>query len=284
MKDSEAEDFLLRLEKGDQEAVAPLMSYSYAAVRRSVRDRVPPDLIPDCVQAVFLSLWKAVQAGRYQYQGIPQFFSYITMIARSEARRARRYCLREAQFPTSEDSDTQWDPPAPEHPEPAVEMPLMLSELLDKALIESARGPTGKDLGLLKKLAFQCYYVDGLSQKEIVAQLGEYANHLKLSVTADNLNNWLSGGRILKTVVTYLVEHRQGGASFLIGHVLDRADVTQGQREVVHLYWCCGKEVDDIAAERRSTPEVIQDLLDNGIAALVAAIKKQLHEGRRKSG
>jgi len=144
-----------------------------------------------------------------------------------------------------------------------------------------ARGAAARDLGLLKKMAFQSFYVDRLSQREIASHLNRYAAHLNVSVTEDKLNNWLSGGRILKTVVSYVVQHREEGLSYLMSRVLSTTNMTQSDREILRLHWCCGKGAAEIAAERQSTPNEIRKLLENGVAELVATIKKQLHDGRR---
>src|ERR1035441_7722835 len=219
MTDIQVEVLLQRLAGGDAEALPPLMVRYYPVIRRAVGDRVPPGLIQDCAQDTSLRIWEAVKDGRFCNEGIPQFVSFVKTIAWREARKYITAAGREESLVRERDGEeVEWDVPAPESAERAVETPLLLDDILNKALIDAAIHQAGRDVGLLKKLAFHSFYVDHLPQREIARVLSRYAStaELNVSITEDVLNNWLSGGRILKTVIGYVVRHRGTQLALLV--------------------------------------------------------------------
>jgi DNA-directed RNA polymerase specialized sigma24 family protein len=272
------------LASGEAEALAPLMVFCYPAIRRTIRDRVLPDLIKDCVQDTSLRVWQAVKNGRFRNEGVPQFVKFVKTIAWREARSYYRYAAREDPLSYERDGEeVERDLPSPESAGQAVEHRLLLNDLLDKALIHSAADQPGKDAGLLKKMAFQSFYVDHLPQPEIATQLKRHAltAQLEISITEDVLNNWLSGGRILKAVIEYVVRHSGKELAQLIELAMPVAKLTEGERGVLLLRWCGGKDVAAIAAERNISRDEVEKALKKAFDKLVGAIKGQLHDARK---
>jgi DNA-directed RNA polymerase specialized sigma24 family protein len=264
MTSEEAESYILRLLQGDREALAPLMPYFRKILYPTVHTLVPPDAIPDCIQATIAYLLSKIAEEQVKFHSRPQFDRYLRLIARWQARELRRG--KEVQLPESADG-TPWEPVAPTSapPDQAVTMARLLDQLLDASLASDS--PDEKARATLEKLAFQSYYVDRLTVEEIANRLQRYAGATQITFTVSpkQVNNWLSGGRILKKIVSYVLSHRSEGVCATICNILTDSGMTERDWD---MFWV------DMRQGKRGPSE--------GALKIVKAIQVDLHATRKK--
>jgi DNA-directed RNA polymerase specialized sigma24 family protein len=300
MDNDEIDKLLARLAEGDREAIPPLILCFRGVIRSAVSSRVLPADFEDSVQGVFLGVDRYVRAGQFQNKGRAAFARLLKDIARSEARKLVRGHRESSLTVTRDGEEREMDPPGPQ---PTLLSHEILEELLNAALIEPARARdekrraeglrtsrltapseeaavTEEDRALLQKLAFQYYYVDGLSVPEIARQLGPIATTLRVPVTGGNLNNWLSGGRILKTIVTYVMANRKRTFCQTLELVAQNGALADCDSDALRRHFCNGDDATAIAEVRKCSVTEIERVLTEGMNMIVASIKKELHKSR----
>jgi hypothetical protein len=156
----------------------------------------------------------------------------------------------------------------------------------DEVLIEAEATPQGRGIGLLKKMAFLRFYVDGLSQTETVTAILEYAFRIGVTVPVDRVmvNNWIARGDILKLLVHHLVEqHRE-----MLGKLTAPEDICPSlrgpEKQALDMHWKQGRNEEAISAATGLPPTLVRKALRcarRKVAdGLARVIKKELHELR----
>jgi DNA-directed RNA polymerase specialized sigma24 family protein len=254
--------------------------------RRHARTLADAD---DALQNTLLAIIRALGAGRYTHINEAAFLGWVYKIAHREI----MSCGRSA--------DPPGGPPVPleaaeymaaPDPAPSVEtegerhgLLDLLNRELDAALVFSERTDHGRNIGMLKKLAFVEFYVDERTIREIHESVCYYAQMLEpgLAVSAGAVNNWLARGDVLRVLVGRLVESHRDLLSKLADSGVYEA-LEPDEFRALTGYWEEGKDVPSIAAGlRRSEAEVVALLRDAKrvvVLKLGSAMKQQLHEMR----
>jgi hypothetical protein len=135
-------------------------------------------------------------------------------------------------------------------------------------------------------MAFLRFYVDQLSQSEILELAFEDAVRLNIlgQLTSSTINNWISRGDILKTLVHHLVQRHPEIVDKLSKHWTASRDLDRDERDLLHLEWGLGKSCSEIAASQNLPLAKVNELLalaKHKLAkSLFKRMKTELHELR----
>lgn len=296
MTDAEVDILIQKVLCGNNDAFDRLIrdfhASLYAYVRRFVKRH---EDVEDVLQETFLNAYKAMRRGHYQHINAAAFSQWLRIIARHVViYRNPPPKEPEPLVYTNADGEevVREIPDSASTPEQETERQSLLEFLddqLDEALIRSQSSQHDKDIGLLKKMAFIYFYVDQLSQTEVVAIISEYARHLGLAqrIAQTTINNWVSRGDILKLLIRHLVEqHRH-----LLGKLTDlctvEASLTALEREILRRNWELNEDETAIAHETElpvtQVKETLRDAKRKVVEELFATIKKELHDFRHES-
>jgi RNA polymerase sigma factor (sigma-70 family) len=249
-----------------------------------------PEDVEDILQETLLAAYRAIRAGRYRHINQAAFVGWLRTIAHHAIPR-----LGSAEAPwieslTGDDpagEATVRDPAAP--PEDLAQrlayraLSGFLRSELDQVLIEREKTPAGKDLGLLKKLAFLHFYLDQYSQKETVTAVVAYGARLGLSakVTQAAVNNWIARGDILKALVQHLVEQHHDMVAKLENLSDPDVGLAPHQAQLLEMHWRRRWTASEIARDRRLPAPWVEAELRGAkckiAATLFQTVKGELH-------
>ena len=252
------------------------MHYIYVRVRSM-------DEANDLAQETFIRAWVALSRGTV----VTSFGSYLRAVARNVVtdwanRRGEAIVdpLDGMKALTEPDSSV----------EQKAEQRLLwefLDAQLDKVLLEATEGQSAEAMGMLRKLAFVAFYVDGLTLPELQAELTPLAELMGVSPpTRTQLNNWLSRGDILARLVRHLVEEHSEWISGSVQECLGELSLVRQEAEIAHMRWRDGLSLEQIA-ERSERPlaeisQVVESVTRLLIRRISKRIKASLHNARRK--
>ncbi len=284
LTEPEVADLVQRVAQGDNGAFDRLMRVFSTSVtcylRRFVSHR---ENIEDLVQEAFLNAYLAIRKGRYQHINQAALAGWLRRIA-------WRLMIQRREPEAEEFAETLENIPEVRAGAAQEVGNQRLFEFLlhqfDEVLIEAETTPQGRGIGLLKKMAFLRFYVDGLSQTETVAAVLEYAARIGVTVHVDRvmINNWIARGDILKLLVQHLVErHRE-----MLGKLTAPEDMCPSLREpekqALDMHWRQGRNEESISAATGLPPTQVRKALRcarRKVAdGLARVIKKELHELR----
>jgi DNA-directed RNA polymerase specialized sigma24 family protein len=202
---SETQDSLVRRAAGgDAAAFAALVMQVSSRVRAWLHRRgASAGDVEDLAQEVFLAIFKAFRAGRYEHREWPSFLAWVKRIA-------QRVPLPSTRLMESDHSDHPDPRQGPEPQAAGGELGGILMAALDEVSAAGATGPSGRQMATLRKAAFLLYYAECCTQPIILQNLSAVAAafHPPVRITSTMLNNWLSRGDIVRALVRHLVEKR----------------------------------------------------------------------------
>lgn len=163
-----------------------------------------------------------------------------------------------------------------------------LDAQLDKVLVEGEEEPGRRAKGMLRKLAFVTFYVDGLTLSQIQHDLESVAGSMGVPPpTRTQLNNWLSRGDILTKLVAHLVKEHSAWVAESVKECLEQLSLPAQESEIARLRWQDGLPAKEIADRcKLPSPDVSQTLervTRKLIKRMTKTIKSTLHKSRRKS-
>lgn len=297
MSESDIELLVWKVGRGDAEALGQLLERFGSRVRGSLSGRMwQPDEISELVNDTFLVAAAAIREGRYRHLDSERLAHWLCVIAkhqtlsRRSGERSRKHHhdklnLEDGLVETLSDGG----PTTHQRVERKWLLDFM-TEQLDEILIGRASGEQDKSLGHLKKMAFMLFYVDQLTQVEIVEYLEPVAFGLGLAkpVKQSTINNWLARGDILKRLVKHLVDECPLLLSQLSTSSELRLSLSPAEREVLVLAWDEGRPLPECARHLKLAGdelEIIYRQTCRKIAdELFARIKQTLHEQRHVAG
>jgi RNA polymerase sigma factor (sigma-70 family) len=282
--ESEVADLVQRVAQGDNGAFDRLMRVFSTSVmcylRRFISHR---ENVEDLVQEAFLNAYLAIRKGRYEHINQAALAGWLRRIA-------WHVMIQRREPEVEEFVDTLENIPEVRAGVAQEVGDQRLFEFLlrqfDEVLIEAEATPQGRGIGLLKKMAFLRFYVDGLSQTETVTAILEYASRIGVTVPVDRVmvNNWIARGDILKLLVHHLVEqHRE-----MLGKLTAPEDICPSLREpekqALDMHWKQGRNEEAISAATGLPPAQVRKALRcarRKVAdGLARVIKKELHDLR----
>jgi RNA polymerase sigma factor (sigma-70 family) len=288
MNESELALLVGRSADGDNEAFGRLAEAFYSSLSAYLRRFIDHhEDIEDLLQETFLSAYLAMRKGKYTHINQAALAGWFRRIAWHLLIRNRNRNREEPEVTgeIEETLDVAQSGDAADGLDVA-RLYAFLDRQFDEILIESQPTADGRRMGLLKKLAFLRFYVDGLSQKETADVVQGYAARIGLRSSVDQaaINNWIARGDVLRTLVRHLVDEHRETLSKLACSELACHNLAGREREALHLHWALGKTLGTIAESTGlSLPEVEKALHDarRKIAeSLFRMIKSELHESR----
>jgi DNA-directed RNA polymerase specialized sigma24 family protein len=254
----------------------------------------------DILQDTFLNAYQAFQTGRYYHVSEIALAAWLRTVARhlwfrSESsvdidERCETSASLSAEDESALDSAGKTVPSAPPLDGVAEQTELfaLLNEQFDELLIHSQSSQGDKDIGRLRKGAFMRFYLEGFSQKEILNAAIEEAEQLNIvpKMTLACINNWISRGDLLKTLVGRLVERNPETVDKLRRIWHRASDLTDEEREVLRMEWEFGRCAREIAIFRSQPVSVVIATLASAKAKVAArlfvTVKRELHQSRAK--
>ena len=249
----------------------------------------------DVLQDTFLNAYSALRSGKYRHVNEVAFAAWLRTIARHLMFHwvAAGESV-EQPAPISVENESTVDPageviepgPGPDSLAEQSELLAFLNEQLDELLIHSQFGQKDKDTGLLKKEAFMRFYLDGLSQREILKAAIEDAARLGMvpEMTSATVKNWISRGDILKSLVGLLVVKYPGVLDKLRHTWLKSPDLTDEERDVLQMEWELSKRPQEIGVSRSLPLSIVTARLASAKVKvtdrLFSAVKRDLHQSR----
>jgi DNA-directed RNA polymerase specialized sigma24 family protein len=220
MHNAELKVLIQGVQQGDPEAFRCLFEQIRPSLAAYIRRHHPhAEDQQDILQKTFFNIYRAISGGRYHHINEVAFLQWIKKIAWHEIIYHRATNWGPVTFYSYLDKDGKEISPDLRDPKARADQRLedlnlsqFLDQQLDEVLIQREETAIKKDLGVLKKMAFLRFYVDQVSQRELVGLISHYAVNLGLQVKISQtvINNWVSRGDILKTLVKHLVEkHRE---------------------------------------------------------------------------
>jgi len=284
MTNQEAERLIQLIVAGEDAAFESFMRNFRISVmlylRRFVRRQEDVD---DLLQETFLSAYQAIRGGRYTHINAAALAGWLRKIAWHAL--IHRSCPE--QESTSEEIEAIPNG-TPGIEERVVDLQLyeFLNRQFEEVLMQPDAGEQDRTVGLLKKMAFLHFYIDGLSQRETVAAVREYAERTRIPAQIDQttVNNWISRGDILKLLVQHLVDQHRD-LLHKLAHAETRCTTLSAEESrILHLSWSRGLPICDIVkATGLSSAEVAEHLRnarDKVAKHLFRQIKSELHQVR----
>ena len=155
----------------------------------------------------------------------------------------------------------------------------LLNELKEILIIKPDKKEE-KKLGELQYEASRLYYTEGYSQKKVLDYIIPMAEEYSIGVTNKDLNNWLSGDRILKKLCCHLLdEHRDRFEPHCLTNVIrETLLLSDVERKVIESHWIEGKSPEMIGHEESIPLEEIQQILKKAVERVQEAFPKQVKE------
>ncbi len=286
---------LMKAKSGDHQAFDRLTERLCPIVRRSLRKQgATVDDAEDAIGSAMLILYRLMTQGRFdamQTGGVIAYFRTVALhewLHRPEVRKngatlsfyytdqtsGESVCLdpvdTKAPFTETVENRSLYD---------------FLLKQLDEVFVQDKSG-SDRFRGEMEKLAFIYYYQDGMTQNEIFETLSPIcANFPHLaSLTRIDLNNWLSMGRSLKTLLKHLAEEHTEMMATLVQLHLSQLNLPETTSDVLRTVYKEGSDQRQVASERGKDLSGIKKELISAKRALVEglahAIKNQLHVAR----
>ncbi|MCI0486695.1 MAG: RNA polymerase sigma factor [Blastocatellia bacterium] len=295
MTDAKVQILIQQALEGDNDAFDRLMDdyrpFLYSFIRRHIKGHEDTE---DILQEVCLNAYKAMRSGNYRYINAAAHIGWLKSIAWHTViyHINRQEAIDPIEYVDGYGNRVMLDIPNPgrtvEHELECLWLFEFLEQQLDEALIKPEPSQRGKDIGLLKKIAFVSFYVDELGQKEVVIAVSEYAERLGVSadISQFTINNWLSRGDVLKLLIRHLIEKHNE----LIGKLADLDNVSASldelEKNLLKEFWGLKKSEKLIAQENDLRLSDIEKTLQRAkqkvADALFKIIKKQLHDLRHQ--
>jgi len=119
---------------------------------------------------------------------------------------------------------------------------------LDEALILCSSNESDRLKGQLKKLAFMYFHVDELSQVETARIVSRHAAGLGMAaaVTQTTINNWISRGDVLHTLIRHLVTHHAKMLDKITLATVDRCGLTLVEANAIRHHWWVDDAIESI--------------------------------------
>jgi hypothetical protein len=190
--------------------------------------------------------------------------------------------------PDSAEEEVAEPGPGPERLADQSELLAFLNQQLDEVLIHSQPGQKEKDLGLLRKLAFVRFYIDGFSQREILKAAIEAGARLGISgeMTRTRVNNWISRGDVLKSLVVRLVEKHQTIVDKLSHICTQSPDLTDEERGLLQMEWALGKRLQQMPVSSSHVLPLVAAQPSSAkikiAGGLFRTVKQELHQSRSR--
>jgi RNA polymerase sigma factor (sigma-70 family) len=254
----------------------------------------------DVLQDTFLNLYKAFQSGRYYHVNEIALAAWLRTVARHLWFRSEsgidpnERCEKSASISVEDESVLDSAGETIEsfsqlgNTAEQTELLALLNEQLDELLIHSQSNQKNKDIGRLRKVAFMRFYLEGCSQKEILNAAIQDAARLNIApeMTRASINNWISRGDLLKTLIGRLVARNPESVDKLHCIWRDASDLTEEERGVLQMAWELGKCPQEIAISRSQSMSIVIARLASAKAKIAAglfvAVKRELHQSRAK--
>jgi RNA polymerase sigma factor (sigma-70 family) len=283
VKESEVAELVQRARSGDNRAFDELFGLARVPltfyVRRFVNHR---HNIEDILQETFLHAYVAIRHDQYQHINCAALAGWLRRIA--------WHVLIHRQGPEAEEGSEALANVAAAggvaEEVGAARLMQFLDRQFDEVLIEAEGTEEGRGLGLLKKMAFLRFYLDGLSQRETVAAVLHYAARIGIEARIDRVtvNNWIARGDILRQVVRHLVNQHREVLEKLTDPEKVGAKLDAREKRMLDLHWGEGQSVEAIAEEIKIAPDQVQAWLRAAkrkvAEGLFRIIKKELHDLR----
>ncbi|MBI4493549.1 MAG: RNA polymerase sigma factor [Chloroflexi bacterium] len=248
-----------------------------------LRVRNPHDA-EDLAQETFIRAWSALSRGTRVETFVPYLYQVARNLANDWSQRCRRVGVLQ---PLEEQQEIPSQDPSVEQTVDATLSSEFLMKQLDEVLLAEPSVSEEGWMGLLRKLAFVSFYMDGLTVLEIQASLASHAQALGLvQPTATQLNNWLSRGDILCSLVRHLVQDHPAWILATTWRCLSSLNLPVQELELARLRWQEGLPLETIAERTGQTLAQVSAVLEKVARRLVpavsASLKATLHDARRR--
>jgi DNA-directed RNA polymerase specialized sigma24 family protein len=256
--------------------------------RLGADDAAAEDALQDC----FLQAYTAMRSGKYTHLGAAPLAAWLRTIARHALSRRRE---QDRAVPLVESGDEDLADPLLQVPDPDpgpaalaqdAQLFRFLSDQLDEALIHNQTTQKGKDLGLLKKLTFLRFYVDRLSQKEVLALAVADAAALGVvgEITSAAINNWISRGDVLRGLTDHLAERCPRLLDKVSKHWADARGLDALEHRCYQLHWerdaTCAQIAESMNISREEAARGLNSARRKVARSLFRHVKEDLHELR----
>jgi RNA polymerase sigma factor (sigma-70 family) len=281
MTDQEALELVESACNGDEQAFHGIVREFRPAVTSYIRRYIPlKEDVEDLTQETFLSAYLSMRSGGYKHINRAAFAGWLRKIA------WRGLINRPGRGPEQPEENLA-DRADAGRPLTETLVDTQLFEFMSRQFGEVFMGgdKIRQSIGLLKKMAFLFFYVDGLSQRETVTAILAYASRIGVTTEVDRItvNNWISRGDILKQLVRHLVEEHHELLSKLTDPKVCEA-LTPLERRLLERHWDQNQGAEALAAEfGLPVPEVRRALKrarEEVTMRLFRMIKKELHDAR----
>jgi DNA-directed RNA polymerase specialized sigma24 family protein len=282
------------------QASRPMFEHSIGAHRSRLfkyvrRFRVSYETAEDIVQETLVRAYEALRSGKYRHVNEAAFAAWLRTIAlRQMFRTIDPREPRQASEPLTFERPAEIDStgelmelgPGPARLTEQVDLLAFLNAQLDELLIHSQTGRKDKDMGQVKKRTFIRFYIDGLSQKEILRNALDDARRLNIAteVTHATINNWISRGDILRSLIHQLVRKHPTMMDKLSQIWTRSPDLNDEEREVLRMEWGLSMFPHEIAVFTQSNSVIVAARLASAKAKvanmLFNMVKHELHQSR----
>lgn len=160
-----------------------------------------------------------------------------------------------------------------------------LIDLLEDVFVKGKQGAE-RARGEMEKRSFLYFYRDGMTQNEVFDTLKLQSSGIENMnpITRADINNWLSMGRSLKSLLKRLTDEHRELTDVLIDLHLGKLALPAKTESVLRMVYHDGSSLDSIAANLKSTTgEIKRDLMTGKrmlVDSLAQTIKGQLHNAR----
>ena len=286
---------LMKAKNGDHQAFDRLSERLCPIVRRSLRKQgATVDDAEDAIGSAMLILYRLMAQGRFdamQTGGVIAYFRTVALHEWLHRPEVRKHGATLSFYYTDQANGESVciEPVDTKAPFTETVENRSLYDFLLKQLDEIfVQGRTGQERfrGELEKLAFIYYYQDGMTQVEIFDTLSPICgNFPQMTVlTRVDLNNWLSMGRSLKTLLKHLAEEHTEIMATLVELHLPQLNLPETTSDVLRTVYKEGTDQRQVASERGNDLSGLKKELISAKRALVEglarAIKNQLHVAR----
>ncbi len=285
---------LTKARTGDHKAFDRLSDRLCPLVRRTLtKQGATPDDAEDAISNAMMIFYRLLSQGRFDAMETGGVIAYFRKVAlhewlhRPSARKNGAMISLVYRDAAGEDI---WIEPADTrvHFTEKVENRCLyefLVKQLDEVFVEDKKG-VDRFRGELEKFAFISYYQDNLTQNEIFIRLNQISENCSQPnpVSRVDLNNWLSMGRSLKTLLKHLAEDHTELMGTLVELHLSQLKLPEAISEVLRLVYKDGRDLKQVASRKGIELTMLKRELSIGKKALVEVlartIKSQLHLSR----
>jgi len=277
---------ILRCSQGDRTAFDLLWQQYRRRIFNFIYIRVgDPEEADDLSQEVFIRVWAALSRGTQ----VGSFAPYLYQVARNVVSDWSEHRHRAVVLEAIEDQKGQAVAgPSVEQVVEAKWSWEFLSQQLDEVLLYSTESPEGRKSGYLRKLAFLSFYMGGLTLPQIQSDLTFHAQALELSVpTLTQLNNWLSRGDILSSLVRHLIQDHLEWIEDTVNECLESLALSEKEATIVQCRWQRRLAMPAIAEQTclpiSEVSQTMEQIIRRLVPQVVARLKANLHEARKQS-